>query len=117
MKRVLIIDDAMFMRHTLRVILEKNEYEVVGEAGDGPTGILKFKELSPDIVTMDITMPEMDGITAIREIKKVDPEAKIVVISAMGQQTSIMEAIAAGAQRFIVKPFKDDIVLKTLGGM
>ncbi|MEN6325861.1 MAG: response regulator [Syntrophomonas sp.] len=115
MKNVLIVDDAMFMRYSLRQMLENNNYNVVGEADNGMNALIKYKELDPDIVTMDITMPEIDGIEAVRLIKKVDPKAKIVMISAMGQESMVRDAIVAGAQGFLVKPFKEEEVVKALG--
>lgn len=114
MKKVLIVDDAGFMRMTLKVMLERNGFEVLGEAENGAVAIKKYKELSPDIVTMDITMPEKDGIEALKEIKKIDPDANIVMITAMGQQTNVKEAIIHGAKGFIIKPFKEDCVVNTL---
>lgn len=113
-KKILIVDDATFMRIKLRDILEKNDYEVVGEAEDGIQAVEKFKELSPDIVTMDITMPEMDGIEALKQIKEIDPDSKILMCSAMGQQSMVMDAIRAGALDFIVKPFDTERVIKAL---
>lgn len=117
--RILIVDDAAFMRMMIRDILTKNGYEVVGEAQDGAQAIEKFKEVKPDLITMDITMPEMDGITALKEIKKIDPNAKVIMCSAMGQQAMVIDAIQAGAKDFIVKPFQADRVIeaikKTLG--
>ena len=94
--RVLIVDDAAFMRMMVKDILSKNGYEIVGEAENGMKALEKYQELKPDLVTMDITMPEMDGITAVKEIKKVDPAAKVVMCSAMGQQAMVIEAIQAG---------------------
>lgn len=117
--RILIVDDAAFMRMMIRDILTKNGYEVVGEANDGAQAIEKFKELRPDLITMDITMPEMDGIQALKEIKKLDSNAKVIMCSAMGQQAMVIDAIQAGAKDFIVKPFQADRVIeaikKTLG--
>jgi two-component system, chemotaxis family, chemotaxis protein CheY len=117
--RILIVDDAAFMRMMIRDILTKNGYEVVGEAQDGAQAIEKYKELSPDLITMDITMPEMDGITALKEIRKIDTNAKVIMCSAMGQQAMVIDAIQAGAKDFIVKPFQADRVIeaikKTLG--
>ncbi|NLM96264.1 MAG: response regulator [Halanaerobiaceae bacterium] len=110
MKSVLIVDDAAFMRLNLRNIL-KDSYEIVGEAKNGLEAVEMYKKLSPDIVTMDITMPVMDGLEAIRAIKAYDPDSKIIVCSAMGQQKMIIEAIEAGAKDFIVKPFKEERVL------
>ncbi len=117
--RILIVDDAAFMRMMIRDILTKNGYEVVGEAQDGGQAIEKYKELKPDLITMDITMPEMDGISALKEIKKLDGNAKVIMCSAMGQQAMVIDAIQAGAKDFIVKPFQADRVIeaikKTLG--
>ncbi|WHH57612.1 response regulator [Petroclostridium sp. X23] len=114
MKKVLIVDDAAFMRLSLKTILEKNGYEIVGEAGNGNAAVIKYKEYRPDIVTMDITMPEMDGIEALKAIRQHDPKAKIVMITTMGQETRVMEAVISGAKSFIVKPFKEQHVIQTL---
>jgi two-component system chemotaxis response regulator CheY len=114
MKRVLIVDDAAFMRMALKTMLEKNGFQVVGEAENGSAAIKKYKELKPDIVTMDITMPEMDGIEALKGIKAYDSKAKVIMVSAMGQEPMIKEAIVSGANYFIVKPFKEDHVVETL---
>lgn len=113
-KRVLIVDDAVFMRMKLKDILEKNGYEVVAEAQNGIEAIEKYKAEKPDLVTMDITMPELDGVSALREIRKIDPNAKVIMCSAMGQQSMVMDAIQAGAIDFIVKPFETDRVIKSL---
>jgi len=113
-KRIMIVDDAIFMRMKLKDILEKNGYEVVAEAQNGADAIEKFKSERPEIVTMDITMPEMDGIQALKGIKKIDPQARVVMCSAMGQQAMVMEAIQSGAVDFIVKPFETDRVLDAL---
>ena len=102
------------MRMMVKDILSKNGYEVVGEAENGLKAVEKFTELRPDLVTMDITMPEMDGISAVKAIKKIDPKAKIVMCSAMGQQAMVIEAIQAGARDFIVKPFQQDRVLEAV---
>ncbi|HBK67745.1 MAG TPA: two-component system response regulator [Firmicutes bacterium] len=112
--RVLVVDDAAFMRMMIKDILKKGGYEVVGEAEDGVKSIEKFKELKPDLVTMDITMPEMDGITAVREIRKIDANALIIMCSAMGQQAMVIDAIQAGAKDFVVKPFQPDRVLEAV---
>ena len=112
--RVLIVDDAMFMRMMLKDILSKNGYEVVGEAANGKEAIDKYIELRPDLVLLDITMPEMDGLTALKEIKHIDPQAVVVVCSAMGQQNMVIEAIQNGAIDFIVKPFQQNRVLESL---
>lgn len=113
-KKVLIVDDAAFMRMMIKEILSKNGYEVVGEAGDGAEAVDKYNELKPDLVTMDITMPEMDGITALKEIKNANPEANIIMCSAMGQQAMVIDAIQAGAKDFIVKPFQADRVIEAI---
>jgi len=112
--RVLVVDDAAFMRMMIKDILRKGGYEVVGEAEDGAKAIEKYKELQPDLVTMDITMPDMDGITAVKEIRKIDPNALIIMCSAMGQQAMVIDAIQAGARDFVVKPFQPDRVLEAV---
>ena len=114
MARVLITDDAAFMRMMLKDILIKGGYDVVGEAINGADAIEKYKELKPDLVTLDITMPEMDGIEAVKQIKAVNPAAKVIMCSAMGQQSMVMDAIKAGANDFIVKPFQADRVLEAV---
>lgn len=113
-KRVLIVDDAIFMRMKLKDILEKNGFQVVAEAQNGLEAVEKYKAESPDLVTMDITMPEMDGVSALKAIKQLDPKAKVIMCSAMGQQSMVMDAIQAGALDFIVKPFDNDRVLQSL---
>jgi len=117
MKRVMVVDDAMFMRASLKMMLEKNGYEIAGEAENGAIAVQKYKEIKPDFVTMDITMPEMDGLQALKLIKQFDADAKIVIVSAMGQEPVVKEAILSGAKSFIVKPFKEDFVLKTLNSL
>lgn len=112
--KVLVVDDAAFMRMMIKDILGKNGYEIVGEAENGQKAVEKYQELHPDITTMDITMPEMDGITAVKEIKKMDPAAKVIMCSAMGQQAMVIEAIQSGAKDFIVKPFQPDRVLEAV---
>lgn len=114
MPRVLVVDDAMFMRYSLRTILTNNGFDVVGEAENGEVAIKKYLELSPDIVTMDITMPEMDGIAAVKEIKRLDPNSKIIMISALGQQSYVVEAVKCGAKGFLIKPFKEEQVIKAI---
>lgn len=114
MARILIVDDAVFMRMMLKDILTKNGYEVVGEASNGKEAYDKYKELKPDIVTMDITMPEVDGLQALKNIKADFPEAKIIMCSAMGQQVMVVEAIQCGARDFIVKPFQADRVIEAI---
>ncbi|MBE1553452.1 response regulator [Sporosarcina limicola] len=113
-KRVLIVDDAAFMRMMIKDILTKNNFEVVGEAADGVQAIEKYFELKPDLVTMDITMPEMDGIVALKSIIEKDPSATIIMCSAMGQQAMVIDAIQAGAKDFIVKPFQADRVIEAI---
>lgn len=114
MKRLLIVDDAAFMRMVLRNIVEKNGYEIVGEAKNGIEAVKKYFELRPDIVTMDITMPEMTGIEALKIIKQQDKDAKIIMVSAMGQEPIVKETLIYGAKSFIVKPFNEERVLDTL---
>jgi two-component system chemotaxis response regulator CheY len=112
--RVLIADDASFMRQMIREIIEPEGYEVVGEATDGMEAVAQFDELHPELVTMDIVMPKRSGIDAVKEIIQNHPSARIVMCSALGQETLVMEALQAGAKDFIVKPFKPDSVLSTL---
>lgn len=114
MPKVLIVDDAAFMRITLKTILERNGFEVVGEAENGLMAIKKYSECHPDIVTMDITMPEMDGVEALKKIRDIDPKAKVVMLSAMGQESMVKDAILSGAKNFIVKPFNEEHVIQTL---
>lgn len=114
MKRVLIVDDAAFMRLALRTMLEKNGFEIAGEATDGLDAVNKYTMLNPEIVTMDITMPKMDGVEALTEIKKRDPKAKVIMISALGQESWVKRAIILGAKGFIVKPYKEDHVIQAL---
>ena len=113
MSSVLIVDDAAFMRLNLKNIL-KGDYEIAGEAEDGEDAVGKYQDLNPDIVTMDITMPNMDGLEAIKAIMDIDPDAKIIVCSAMGQQKMVVKAVELGAQDFIVKPFNEDRVLEAV---
>ena len=113
-KRILVTDDALFMRITLRNILTKGGYEIVGEASNGRESIDLYQQTKPDLVTMDITMPEMDGITAVREIRKQFPNANIIMCTAMGQKNMVMEAVAAGAKDFIVKPFQPEKVIEAV---
>ncbi len=112
--RVLVVDDAAFMRMMIKDILSKNGYEIIGEAENGLKAIEKYQELRPDLTTMDITMPELDGISAVKQIKKIDPAAKVIMCSAMGQQAMVIEAIQSGARDFIVKPFQPDRVLEAV---
>lgn len=114
MKRVLIVDDASFIRLAVKTLLEKNGFEVVGEAANGDEGIRLYNELQPDIVTMDITMPGMSGIETLKQILLLDPKAKVLMLSAMGQEALVRDAIIAGAKSFIVKPYKDEQLIQTL---
>ena len=111
---VLVCDDAVFMRTMVGDILQQAGYDVVGEAATGTQAVEKYKELKPDLVTMDIIMPDMGGIDAVREICKLDPSAKILMCSAMGQQALVVEAIQAGAKDFVVKPFQPGRVLEAV---
>jgi two-component system chemotaxis response regulator CheY len=108
MARVLIVDDAMFMRMTIKQMLEAHGHSVAGEAGDGIEAVKKFIEYKPDVVLLDITMPEMNGVEALKRIKELDPDARVIICSAMGQQAMVAQAIQYGAKDFIVKPFEED---------
>lgn len=114
MARILIADDAAFMRMMLKDILTKNGYDVVGEAANGNEAVEKFQQLTPDLVTMDITMPLCDGISALKQIMGAHPTAKVIMCSAMGQQAMVIESIQAGAKDFIVKPFQPQRVLESV---
>ncbi len=113
-KNILICDDAAFMRMMIKDILTKNGYNVAGEAENGAKAVEKYAELKPDLVLMDIMMPEMDGIQALKNIKAADPAALVIMCSAMGQQAMVIESIQAGAKDFIVKPFQADRVLEAV---
>ena len=113
-KKILICDDTKFMRKVLREILSENGYEIIGEAENGIVAIEKYNQLKPDIVLMDITMPELDGIMALKGIIKMDSEAKVIMCSAMGQEEFVLEAIKNGAKDFVVKPFENQRVLDAL---
>ena len=113
-KNILICDDAAFMRMMIKDILTKNGYNVVGEAENGAQAVEKYNELKPDLVLMDITMPEMDGIQALKAIKAADSSAMVIMCSAMGQQAMVIESIQSGAKDFIVKPFQQDRVLEAV---
>lgn len=113
-KNILVVDDAAFMRMMIKDILGKNGYNVVGEAENGAKALEKYNELKPDLVLMDITMPEVDGIKALKNIKAADPNALVIMCSAMGQQAMVIESIQAGAKDFIVKPFQPDRVLEAV---
>ncbi len=111
---VLIVDDALFMRRTIKGILISHNIEVSGEASNGSEAIQKYKELNPDLVTMDITMPGMGGVEAVKEIINYDPNAKIIMCSAMGQESMVIDAIKAGAKTFVVKPFNNQRLIKEI---
>jgi two-component system, chemotaxis family, chemotaxis protein CheY len=117
MKRVLIADDAAFMRLTLKTTLEKIGFNVVGEAENGKEALEKYKTLNPDIVTMDCTMPQMDGQEALKLIKEYDANCKVIMVTAMGQETIVRKAILAGAVNFIVKPFKEETLAAVLNSI
>ena len=114
MARVLVVDDAAFMRKMVSDALTKGGHEVVGEAGNGTEAIARFQELKPEVMTLDITMPEKDGLTALREIIELDPAARVIMCSALGQESKVLEAIKAGAKDFVVKPFQPDRVLSAI---
>ena len=114
MKRVMVCDDAAFMRMMIKDILVKNGYEIAAEAENGLKAVEQYPDAKPEVVLMDITMPEVDGIEAVRRIKALDPKANVIMCSAMGQQAMVIEAIQAGAKDFIVKPFQADRVLEAV---
>lgn len=111
MARVLVVDDAAFMRKMVSDVLAGGGHDVVGEAEDGAEAVARYKELQPEVTTLDITMPEMDGLSALREIIALDPTARIVMCSALGQESKVLESIKLGAKDFVVKPFQADRVL------
>ncbi len=111
---VMLVDDAAFMRMMLKDILTNNGYQVIGEAENGAVAVEKYMELKPDITVMDITMPEMDGLQAVKEIRIKDPQARVIMCSAMGQQAMVIEAIQSGAKDFIVKPFQAERVIEAI---
>lgn len=114
MSRIMVVDDAVVIREKLKILLNRSGHEVVGEAGNGLQAALLYSRLRPDIVTMDITMPGVDGIEGIRRIRELDPAAQVVVVSALGQKAIIMEALEAGASGFILKPFDAAKVLSVI---
>lgn len=114
MAKIMICDDAAFMRMMIKDILTKNGYEIAAEAENGAVAVEKYPDAKPDLVLMDITMPDMDGIQALKKIKEIDPNANIIMCSAMGQQTMVIEAIQSGAKDFIVKPFQAERVLEAV---
>ena len=115
MARVLVVDDAAFMRKMVSDALAKGGHEVVGEAGNGVEAIARFQELKPDLMTLDITMPEKDGLAALAEIVAADPSARVVMCSALGQESKVLEAIKLGAKDFVVKPFQAARVIEAVG--
>ena len=114
MAKILLVDDAAFMRKVVKDGLEKAGYTDLHEAVDGADAVEKYAALHPDLVLMDITMPNMDGLEALKAIRAADPNANVVMCSAMGQETMVIDAIRSGAKDFIVKPFKPERVLKTV---
>ncbi|MCW3004930.1 MAG: response regulator [Conexibacter sp.] len=114
MARVLVVDDAAFMRKMVTDALSGGGHEIVGEAVNGAEAVQRFQELRPDVMTLDITMPEKDGLSALQEIIAVDPSAKVVMCSALGQESKVLESIKLGAKDFVVKPFKPDRVLSAI---
>ena len=115
MARVLVVDDAAFMRKLLSDALVSGGHEVVGEAGNGNEAVARYQELKPDLTTLDITMPEKDGLAALAEIMAIDPAAKVVMCSALGQESKVLEAVKLGAKDFVVKPFQPPRVLEAVG--
>ena len=114
MARVLVVDDAAFMRKMVSDALAKGGHEVVGEAGNGTEAVERFQELGPELTTLDITMPEKDGLEALKEIMALDPKARVVMCSALGQESKVLQAIKSGAKDFVVKPFQPDRVLEAV---
>ena len=112
--KILLVDDAEFMRLVVKDVLIKNGLEVIAEAENGQEAIQKYREVLPDLIIMDVTMPDMDGIEALKEIRKEYPEAKAVMCSAMGQEAVVLEAMRSGAATFVVKPFNSDLLIKTV---
>jgi len=115
MARILVVDDAAFMRKMVSDALTKGGHEVVGEASNGQEAVESFQALRPDIMTLDITMPEKDGLTALKEIMALDPSARVVMCSALGQESKVLEAVKSGAKDFVVKPFQADRVIDAVG--
>ena len=114
MKQVLIVDDAPFVRLTLKNMLEKNGFLIAGEATNGKEAIMNYFQLKPDVVTMDISMPVMNGITALKQIINKDPQANVIMVTAVGQEEFIKEAVLNGAKYFIVKPLEEEFVVNTI---
>ncbi len=115
MARVLVVDDAVFMRKMVSDALSKGGHEIIGEAANGQEAVQQYQTLKPEVTTLDITMPEMDGISALKAILEVDPGARVIMCSALGQESKVLESIKAGARDFVVKPFQPDRVLEAVG--
>ena len=115
MARVLVVDDAAFMRKMVSDALTKGGHEVVGEAGNGLEAVAQYQTLKPEVTTLDITMPEKDGLAALKEIIALDPAARVIMSSALGQESKVLESIKAGARDFVVKPFQADRVIEAVG--
>ena len=115
MARVLVVDDAVFMRKVVSDALNKGGHEVIGEAANGQEAVDRFQELKPEVMTLDITMPEKDGLAALKEIIALDPAARVVMCSALGQESKVLEAVKSGAKDFVVKPFQPDRVIDAVG--
>lgn len=114
MAKILIVDDSMVSRKKLRAILETAKHEIVGEAADGAEAVKKYEALSPDLVTMDVTMPNVDGISGLKDIMKYDPSARVVMVTALGKGETILEALNAGAKNYITKPFADGQIINSV---
>jgi two-component system chemotaxis response regulator CheY len=114
MKRILLVDDAKFMRQRMKVLLEENDFKVVGEAENGNIAVEKYKSLDPDIVIMDIIMPELDGIGALKSIKNYDERCNVIIVSAIAETSKVKEAVLAGAKNFIAKPFDNEHFIRVL---
>lgn len=117
MKRILVVDDGVFMRSLIKKMLIANGYEIAGEAEDGESAVERYRELRPDIVTMDITMPKQDGVYALEQIMSIDPSAAVVMVSALGQEENVKRAIRAGAKGFVVKPFNEATIMSVLSSI
>jgi len=117
MKTVLIVDDSSFMRRLIKKIVTKNGYDVVGEADNGKLGIEKYKELNPDLVTMDLVMDEMNGLDALKHIIEIDPNANVIMISSMGQDVIVRDAIVLGAKDFLLKPLDEKTIMEAINSI
>ena len=115
MARILVVDDAAFMRKMVTDALTKGGHEVIGEAGNGTEAVEQYQSLKPDLTTLDITMPEKDGLSALKDIMAMDPSAKVIMCSALGQESKVLESIKLGAKDFVVKPFQADRVIEAVG--